>query len=81
MLSVTMAVFPFPGLSVRVRNSGKVYICGSERLPQLFPVMLTKKYKPAMKVDLMEGLSSDICIFYYLEMIPLSIYKYNVIRT
>lgn len=36
-------------------KSGKVYYCGAERLSQLYPIMSTKKYKPAMKAELMEG--------------------------
>lgn len=36
-------------------KSGKVYYCGAERLSQLYPIMNTKKYKPAMKAELMEG--------------------------
>lgn len=36
-------------------KGGKVYYCGAERLCQLYPVMNTKKYKPAMKAELMEG--------------------------
>lgn len=36
-------------------KSGKIYYCGAERLSQLYPIMLTKKYKPAMKAELMEG--------------------------
>lgn len=36
-------------------KSGKVYYCGVERLSQLYPIMNTKKYKPAMKAELMEG--------------------------
>lgn len=39
----------------RDKKSGKVYYCGAERLCQLYPVMSTKKYKPAMKAELMEG--------------------------
>ncbi|CAN0239308.1 unnamed protein product, partial [Discosporangium mesarthrocarpum] len=39
-------------------KTGKVYILGAERLPQLYPVMLTKKYKPEMKADLMEELKT-----------------------
>lgn len=36
-------------------KSGKVYYCGADRLVQLYPIMATKKYKPAMKAELMEG--------------------------
>ena len=32
-----------------------MYYCGAERLSQLYPIMLTKKYEPAMKAELMEG--------------------------
>lgn len=37
-------------------KSGKIYYCGAERLSQLYPIMSTKKYKPAMKAELMEGM-------------------------
>lgn len=42
-------------LVLRDVKTGKKYYCGAERLSQLYPVMATKKYKPAMKAELMEG--------------------------
>ncbi len=42
-------------LSTRDVKTGKIYYCGAERLSQLYPIMSTKKYKPAMKAELMEG--------------------------
>lgn len=48
-------MFFFALVFLRDVKSGKVYYCGAERLSQLYPVMLTKKYKPAMKAELMEG--------------------------
>eukprot|EP00903_Cladosiphon_okamuranus_P006585 g6433.t1 len=46
----------FDYIKLRDKKSGKVYYCGAERLSQLYPVMNTKKYKPAMKAELMEEL-------------------------
>lgn len=56
LLTMTCLSSPFfSDLFQRDVKSGKVYYCGAERLSQLYPVMLTKKYKPAMKAELMEG--------------------------
>ncbi|CAM9595129.1 unnamed protein product [Ectocarpus fasciculatus] len=48
----------FDYVKLRDVKSGKVYYCGAERLVQLYPIMGTKKYKPAMKAELMEELGT-----------------------
>ncbi|CBJ31410.1 Isoleucyl-tRNA Synthetase [Ectocarpus siliculosus] len=48
----------FDYVKLRDVKSGKVYYCGADRLVQLYPIMATKKYKPAMKAELMEELGT-----------------------
>ncbi|CAM9142618.1 unnamed protein product [Choristocarpus tenellus] len=66
-----------PGACVgcqRDKKTDKVYILGSERLSQLYPVMNSKKYKPAMKGELMEELEkmkgADLVGLHYEPMFP-----------
>ncbi|CAM9890026.1 unnamed protein product [Pylaiella littoralis] len=62
----------FDYVKLRDVKSGKVYYCGAERLSQLYPIMNTKKYKPAMKAELMEELAtvkgSDLVGLKYVPM-------------
>lgn len=59
-------------------KSGKVYYCGAERLCQLYPIMNTKKYKPAMKAELMEGKRG--CTRTSLEFIMLITLRVHVVK-